>query len=82
MTTSRYIFDCEFRFFSVVEPVGELMSYRNTMVINWVSQGQAVKFKDVLTTYIRTMTPSSSLGMTKKCTYELNNTANYSQIVL
>lgn len=46
----------------VVEPVGALMAYRNTPVINWVSQGQAIKYKDVLTTYIRTMTPISSLG--------------------
>ncbi|KAH3891200.1 hypothetical protein DPMN_015290 [Dreissena polymorpha] len=51
----------------VVEPVGELMSYRNVPVINWVSLQQTIQTKDSLTTYIRTMTPVYTLGelMTK-----------------
>ncbi|XP_052248271.1 guanylate cyclase 2G-like [Dreissena polymorpha] len=46
----------------VVKSVGELMSYRNVALINWVSVGQTITYKDELTTYMRTMAPISSLG--------------------
>ncbi|XP_052801553.1 atrial natriuretic peptide receptor 1-like isoform X2 [Mya arenaria] len=45
----------------VVQPVGELMAYYNIPVINWVSLQQTIEKKDVLSTYVRTMTPLSSL---------------------
>ncbi|XP_045176739.2 guanylate cyclase 2G-like [Mercenaria mercenaria] len=47
----------------VVQPIGELLSYRNIPHINWISLGQTVDFlKKDLNTYIRTMAPMSSLG--------------------
>ena len=46
----------------VVQAVGELLSYRNIPLLNWVSTGQSISNKMVLDTYIRTMAPISSLG--------------------
>ncbi|XP_052799084.1 atrial natriuretic peptide receptor 1-like [Mya arenaria] len=46
----------------VVDPVGELLSYRNVPLLNWVSVGQTIEYKYELTTYFRTMAPISSLG--------------------
>ncbi|KAH3891250.1 hypothetical protein DPMN_015343 [Dreissena polymorpha] len=53
------------------------MSYRNVALINWVSVGQTITYKDELTTYMRTMAPISSLGIyamtrietTRKCVH-------------
>jgi len=38
------------------------MAYRNTPMMNWVSSGQTMAYKDDLTTYFRTMAPITSLG--------------------
>ncbi|KAL4224656.1 hypothetical protein ACF0H5_015353 [Mactra antiquata] len=46
----------------VVLPVGELLAYRDIVLINWVSLGQSLSTKSVLNTYVRTMAPLSSLG--------------------
>ncbi|XP_053384831.1 atrial natriuretic peptide receptor 1-like [Mercenaria mercenaria] len=46
----------------VVQPVGELLSYRDVPLLNWVSLGQTIGYKEDHDTYIRTMAPISSLG--------------------
>ncbi|XP_060604135.1 atrial natriuretic peptide receptor 1-like [Ruditapes philippinarum] len=46
----------------VVQPVGELLAYRDVPLLNWVSLGQPIDYKTEHNTYIRTMAPISSLG--------------------
>ncbi|XP_053384657.1 atrial natriuretic peptide receptor 1-like [Mercenaria mercenaria] len=46
----------------VVEPVGELLAYRDIPLMNWVSLGQTIYYKEDLDTYIRTMATIATLG--------------------
>jgi len=55
--------------YAVVEPVGELLAYRNVPLLNWVSTGQSLAYKTDLSTYFRTMAPISSLGTILLCLY-------------
>lgn len=48
---------------AVVQPVGELLAYRDIPLLNWVSLGQTIDYKEDLDTYVRTMAPISTLGM-------------------